>query len=123
MTLLVSIIAESKPHGHVSITYSASKDRLRIDRCVGHKLFPGDVYERWQENGDLRTSDQESKQDGMPSTTTEVSEAYVILDTQLTLSGECEHYCRCPIGGDGRWNQREPASSCHVNSHATGSSQ
>ena len=127
VTLLISIIAESKPHGHVSIKYSASKDRLRVDRCVGDKMFPGDLYERWQEYGDLRTSDQESKKDGMPSATTEVSEAWIILDTQLTLTGEREHYCRRLIDGDGCWNQREAASSCHAgyhfDSHATGSSQ
>ena len=90
-------------------------------------MFPGDLYERWQENGDLRTSDQESKKDGMPSATTEVSEAWIILDTQLTLTGEREHYCRRLIGGGGCWIQREAASSCyagyHVDSYATGSSQ
>jgi hypothetical protein len=74
VTLLVSIIAKSKPHGHVSIRYSASKDRLRVDRCAGDKMFPEDLYKRWQEDGDLQRTLQETKRDGTPSASTQVSE-------------------------------------------------
>jgi hypothetical protein len=73
VTLLINIIAKGKPHGHVSIRYNASKDRLRIDQCARKKMFPIDLYERWKDN-DLRKSDQETKGDGMPSPLTQVSD-------------------------------------------------
>jgi hypothetical protein len=72
-TLLVSIIAKGKPHGHVSIRYSASEDSLRVDQFAGNKMFPEDLYQRWKEDGDLQESDQETKRDDMPPTSTQVS--------------------------------------------------
>jgi hypothetical protein len=82
VTLLVSIIARGKPHGHISITYSASKDRLRIDRCAGDKMFPEDLYQRWKEDSDLRCSDQETKRDDVTSPPTPVSDMWELIGRQ-----------------------------------------
>lgn len=76
LTLLVSIIAKCKPYGHVSIRYSASKDRLRVDQCARNKMFPEDLYQRWKADGDLRKSDQETKPDCMASNPTQVSDIW-----------------------------------------------
>ncbi|GAB7331398.1 hypothetical protein MBLNU13_g02821t2 [Cladosporium sp. NU13] len=73
VTLLVSIIAKSRPHGQVSIRYSASKDRLRVDQCSGNRMFPEDLYQRWNKDIDLQKSDQETKRDGMSSVPTQTN--------------------------------------------------
>lgn len=76
VTLLVSIIAKGKPYGHVSIRYSASKDRLRVDQCARNKMFPEDLYQRWKADNDSRKSDQETKPDYMASNPTQVSDIW-----------------------------------------------
>ena len=58
LALLISLIAEGKPHGHVSIRYSASKDRLSVYRCAGVKSFPDDLYQKWKKDGEFWKSDQ-----------------------------------------------------------------
>ena len=58
LALLISLIAEGKPHGHVYIRYSASKDRLSVYRCAGFKSFPDDLYQKWKKNGKFWKSDQ-----------------------------------------------------------------
>jgi hypothetical protein len=73
VTLLIKIIAKGEPHGHVSIRYNASKDRLRVEQCAGKRMFPVDLYERWKV-GDLQIFDQETERDGRPSPLTQVSD-------------------------------------------------
>jgi hypothetical protein len=58
VTLLVTVIAKSKPLGHVSIRYSASKDELYINKCEGNRMFPEDLYQKWKEDGELQKSVQ-----------------------------------------------------------------
>jgi hypothetical protein len=93
VTLLINIIAKGKPHGHVSIRYDASKDRLNVEQCARKKLFPVDLYERWKD-GDLRKSDQGTKGDGMPSPLTQVSDMWVVPRTQLIPTDEHEDHCQ-----------------------------
>jgi hypothetical protein len=58
LTLLINIIAVGKQHGHVSIKYSASKDKLCIYRCAEVKKLPEDLYQKWKKDGESRKSDQ-----------------------------------------------------------------
>jgi len=51
LALLASIIAKGKQHGHASIRYSASKDRLDVYECAAVKMFPEDLYQKWKKDG------------------------------------------------------------------------
>lgn len=94
VTLLISIIAKGRPQGHVSVRYSASKDRLRVDRCVGKKMFPEDLYQRWKNDNDLRNSDQDTKREGMASASTQVSNMWEIPDIR---SANIDRRTRAPL--------------------------
>lgn len=58
LTLLVSIVAKGKQHLYASIRYSPSKDRLDVYQCTGVKMFPEDLYQKWQ---------KDCNRDGIPS--------------------------------------------------------
>lgn len=58
LTLLASIIAKGKQHGHAPNRYSASKDTLDVYQCAEVKRFPEDLYQKWKKDGEFRKSDQ-----------------------------------------------------------------